>query len=188
MVDVSDNFNRADGALGSNWGQSISLDPMTISGNKAVNVTGNISANFWSSNTFANDQHAQCSCELTVGIAGLVLRHGVASNCYLGWQDLNGNVTIYRVDAGTPANIAFAVGTVPSLGDILTFDVVGSLFTFRNVTKGNVTTATDATYASGQPGITTFSAGAALDNWSAGPLVVPGGGWHRTGIGLSLGF
>ena len=60
---VSDIFDRADGALGSNWTTvSGTAAPQIASDNLRVGTASAVNSAYWSASTFGNNQFAQASC------------------------------------------------------------------------------------------------------------------------------
>lgn len=180
MTDVTDNFNRADQALiaSANWVLSplISGSGPNISGNQLVGV-GSLRFAYWNPTvaTFANDQFAQATCVSSTGLCGLVLRQNASSNGYLCWAAGGTDTSyIFRVDAGAYTVIASAAAGAPAVaGRIARFEVTGSTLTLK-INGTTVLTATDATYASGQPGILPYESTTVMDDWSAGPATLTG--------------
>ena len=170
MTDATDDFNRANGSLGANWIDSPSLSGLVIASNAVSSVGATWKLAYWNpaTNTFANDQHSQ----VTTGtdIDGAVVRHqsGVSS-CYLAFASA-GQVFVYRLDSPSTFTLlgSSAVSTVTP-GDTLALIATGtSLQAFVNGTSAT-SIFTDATYASGQPGIAANNG--TLDNWAGGPTL-----------------
>src|SRR5579863_1167033 len=65
---VSDNFNRANGGLGSNWTTMTGTNAPQISSNLLQPGTANtVNAAFWTANSFANDQYVQAKMPASTG-------------------------------------------------------------------------------------------------------------------------
>lgn len=152
MANFTDNFNRANGGVGSNW--------TTLTGMSELQVTGNIcNANANPSGghvatataTFAADQEAQA----VVAAFGSFDRPGPGvrlsgNNGYVARVFGATEIGLHRMDAGVltalGAGVAYAVGdTVRIRAESTTI----SLF----VNDVELRTQTDATYSTGQPGI-----------------------------------
>jgi hypothetical protein len=176
MTDVTDNFNRADGSLGSNWLNTLDVSgtPLAIASNAVTAQGANVVA-YWNPavNTFSADQHAQVTYVTanSGNFGGVLVRHDVTghSNFYLYYE--NGpNDNLYRFDSGSFTQIHGTSGGSAVAGDVVRLEVAGTTFTMkRNGTTR--TTQTDATYSSGQPGLGAFQGGEKLDDWSGGPIV-----------------
>ena len=181
MTDATDNFNRANGPLGSNWVDSPSFTGLSIVSNAANSASANWMMAYWnpSTNTFANDQHSDVSvvANNTVSFVGPVVRHqlsGVSSSGYFAFAVLQSGgqqVLLYRFDTGTFALLGAGPITAINPGDIISLVVSGS--SFAGLLNGvSQITASDATYTSGQPGIAAYIN--SLDNWVGGPITGAG--------------
>lgn len=170
MTTASDNFNRANGGLGSNW--TTGIGTLAISSNAVVGTSVTTSISFWATatNTFGNDQESQ----VVVGNISTNIRYSAVAvrasgtRCYEAYTDGAsgaGHTAIARIDAGVETEI-LAVATTFTAGDVLKLGIVGTtLQMYKNGTAVGGT-VTDATYASGQPGIGTYDV-ATIDDWSA---------------------
>lgn len=174
-----DDFNRADGSLGSNWTTVTSMDPLAVAGNECIGTnSGSHNVAYWSANSFDDDQFS----EMTVGAAavgpgttywGPVVRAQVGAQSFYVMYVNNSavGVTIYRWQAGSATQIdgGGVAPTVATPGDVLRLEIVGNALTayVNGVARA---TATDSTFASGYPGINIFRDGTA-DNWTGGPTV-----------------
>lgn len=178
MTDVTDNFNRANGALGSNWSTGPSFSAPTIVSNAAKGPGGGAwGIAYWNSavNTFSNDQHAVVTATAVVYVGAVVRHQASTSSGYICFAQVGSNsVFIYRMDSGTFTLLSGpGTGITINVGDTIELDVVGSALSCKisGVAYPSIN-VTDATYTSGQPGIGLNDA-AGGDNWSAGPIVVP---------------
>jgi hypothetical protein len=169
MTDVTDNFNRANGAFGSDWLDSTEFTAASggVFGivSNAAKVTGgsNWQAAYWNpaSNTFSADQHAQIT--LVGNSGGPVVRHQAThSSGYLVIQN-NG---IYRFDNASFTNLT--TGSSPT-GSTIQLSATGS--TISSVLGAGTGSASDTTYPSGQPGLACDATGS-VDDWGGGPVVV----------------
>ena len=172
---LSDNFNRADGSLGSNW-TAISDGGMTISSQVAAGTSssGGVSGDTWNA-TFGGDQFSQIevtSTQLSGGqwIAPVVRAQSNGQNAYLGlyfWNYGSPELMMFKRIAGNWAQLgsSVTVGALPA-GSQLQLKAVGSTISFllNGVPKISIT---DTSYTSGVPGI--MVAGTSqLDNWLGG--------------------
>jgi hypothetical protein len=182
---ISDNFNRADGALGSNWLNSPTLSGLTIVSNAVNSAGATWKTAYWNQavNAFAANQSSQVT--IPVAAAGVftaaVVRHqAAASSYYFAFVNAGTNQgLIYRSDAGTFVNLVIQPSVTVVAGDTLKLEIIGSNLTLyvNGVAKA---VATDATYATGQPGISANNG--TIDNFAAfggltgtsGPIVVSG--------------
>ena len=169
MTDATDDFNRANGSLGTNWVDSTTLTGLTIVSNQANSAGATWKAAYWNpaTNTFANDQHSQIT--LVGDFAGAIVRHQSGSSSgYLAFANIGtGQILLYRLDSGTfnlLTTSASGLGFGP--GDTITADIVGT--TLRGLLNGVSQVSTvEATYSSGQPGIAANNT--SLDNFAGGP-------------------
>lgn len=167
---VTDDFNRADGALGSNWATPTNFNAPTIISNVVRSSTG-ISAAYWSANTFTDDQYAKVTLGTTIsGYHGCTVRMSGDGDGYALIPISTTNMRIYRLDDGVRTSIASATITTP-VGLDIELRVSGTTLT-GYIEGVQVITVTDATYTSGSPGLYTdsISASVTLDNFEGGNL------------------
>lgn len=169
---VSDNFNRADGGLGANWGAVGSDNMPTISGNTVIGNTYNEAR--WVANSFANNQFSQAKI-LTL-YAGVSVRMSASQRTYyvaLVDGDVDpGGLLLYKIVNGAPT----ALGSY-SISDFgyLRLEVSGTSLTVKwHATDPNalatVITAQSSTITTGAAGIAIMGDAGALDDWSGGDL------------------
>src|SRR6187397_3208509 len=96
---ATDNFNRADGGLGTNWTTTTSETAFVISANIAEPTSGSDHGGWWNANAFANDQYSQCLLPVIATAGG-----GLGTGCGVSVREANGARTYYRV-------VASAAGT-----------------------------------------------------------------------------
>ena len=158
MASFSDDFNRANGSLGSNWSNVTSFSAMQISSNaaNAGSVAKCMAAVNTSTVTFANDHSAQ----ITVGnigsfdYVGLLVRvsGGTGYGVQIDGRTGNSNNTLFRFAGGVITSNLGTGSLTATAGD--TLKLVASGTTIALYKNGSlVDSVTDATYASGQPGI-----------------------------------
>ena len=161
LSSFSDDFNRADGGLGSNWLTTTSGvysgSSLRIASNAVVSDSpGGANVLNSASLIFSPDQEA----ELTLSARGTFDYIGAGVRMGLGFTGyalaIDGRETTYagvvRCDGSTFSQIATGAWVVSEVGDTYRIRIVGNRITvFRN----NVfaTTFTDNTYSNGQPGI-----------------------------------
>ncbi len=172
---ASDDFNRANGALGSNW-TGVSDGGMKIASQAAAgtNATG-YSGDIRTGEAYSSNQYSQVQLtarQLTGG-----QRAGPAVRMQAGGQD--GYVGMYFWNSGNPELMLFSrtattwteLGSTHRTGPLgagttLKLEAVGSTLAFL-VDGVEVIAAYDNTYTSGAPGIMSYGTGQ-VDNWSGG--------------------
>ena len=166
----SDNFNRADGALGANW-TLFGEGGMTISSNQAIGVTGHGGA-YWTGDSFGSDQSSEIqttSSPITGGqFTGVSLRtQNGGLDCYLGIYFSAGgpvNLRLYKRVSGVSALLgSYACGTLPA-GSRITLTAVGNHLTLLLDGVARVEVDDTAIPSGGAPGMMTYDA-ALADNW-----------------------
>ena len=175
MTSASDTFQRADGGLGANW------TPWSWSGAAAAQIaslaatggSGTTSGDYWTASSFTPNQVAQ----VTIGTVppggswtGVTVRQSGAGTGYLGlW--FSGQFFLFNENGtGGPPQIGSAVAGALSAGDTIGISAVGTTITVLH-NGSPVITATDSTYASGQPGIAFFGTGQSVTAWGASDIV-----------------
>jgi hypothetical protein len=168
--DVSDNFNRANGALGSNWTNAVGscvISSNTVTAN-GFNAAHNISHWATAVNTFANDQFSQATFTTAGDSGGLCVRWaGPSGYKFIG--PAGGNYFLYETTSGTDTSLgSFSSATIAN-GDVVRLEATGT--TIRVLVNAvEQLSVTDATHASGSPGLAmNWNGGAFLDDWSGGP-------------------
>lgn len=173
-VTVSDDFNRADGALGSNWttmsgtqAPQIASDELTASSDAVPNAA------YWSANTFSNSQFAQASMPSVPGAnfgPGIGVRFANSRGYFLWYGNSSDTVSIWRMDnPGSWTQIAASGSLTITNTDVWRIEAVGN--TITGYQNGNqVVQVTDATYANGSPGVWLFHTANQIDDWSGGDV------------------
>jgi hypothetical protein len=171
---ISDNFNRANGPLGSNWTTLSGTSAPAISGNQLTAGTPNtVNAAYWSANSFNDDQYVQAQFT-TPEVSGkygpgIAVRMSASGHGYVLWYgNTDSTVTIFRMDA--PNNLVTlkqSAALTISTTDTWRLEAVGGyLSAYQN---GNLIIQTiDDHYTSGSPGVWMFNATNDLDNWAGG--------------------
>lgn len=177
---VSDNFNRSDGGLGSNWTTITGTqDPEIINNLVKVPISKNASLQsaFWSSNSFSNNQYVQAifpnNPNLIAYGPGIGVRLADSRGYILWWGNNADKVTIWRMDSALSwTQIAASNSLTISNTDLWKLTAVGS--TLKGYQNGNlVVQTTDATYSNGNPGVWLYYNSNQLDDWSAGDIGLP---------------
>ena len=184
---ATDNFNRANGSLGSNWtltgngGSALQIVSQTVE----QNTVGGNARYFYNAASAPNDQSS------SVVFVGGTVNAGVGAtvrHTWTGTLNVDSFYVLYTTGEGAGAGLHLHVTTAgstnPSLGDwtvtlnsgdVITLQAQGTTLTmFQNSTV--VGTVTDATLANGQLGILEFVASgsasdAQLDSWAGANLL-----------------
>src|SRR6266851_7458565 len=146
---VSDNFNRANGGLGSNW--------TTVAGTTAPKIAN-------------NTVQPRTAGGQWIGPAVRVQNGG--QNEYLGlyfWNKGNPELMLFKRSSGTWAQLGspYYGGALPA-GTTLELSVTGPTLTFMQDGVPRIT-ASDGSLTGGAPGIMAYGTGQ-VDNWSGGNL------------------
>jgi hypothetical protein len=180
---ASDNFDRPDGSLGSNWSKpTTSIYNLVITNNQVgVDVETNHNYAFWSANTFNNDQYSQITVSKVGPWTGVILRADpVQDRFYMGFVFDTNDYRIYcRWDEGY-YSLSTGSAVTWNAGDVLRLEVKGSvdpitITMYRNGTAvlDWVSTGSSFIKPSGSPGMGIYSrigAGLTIDNWEGGDL------------------
>jgi hypothetical protein len=177
-VTASDNFNRANGAMGSNWTTWGSLPPHIAS--NEVKGGGNASPDaggaYWSANTFGNDQYSEVQV-LGAIISGnwqgpVVRADATGQNDYtvIYYNGSTYVLALYKkisnayTQIGSNYNLPGALNS----GDVVRIEASGTTLTVK-LNGTAVITQTDSAIAGGSPGLV-FYGNDLMDNWDAGEL------------------
>src|ERR1700742_1403609 len=170
---VSDNFDRANGGLGSNWTTVPGTAAPQISGNTAhAGTASSLNSAYWSASTFGSDQFAQGTLPGSSGGnygPGLAVRLSGAKGYFLWYGNSTSTVSLWRMDSASSWTQLKASGTlkITAATDVWKIQVVGSTITgYHNGTQ--VVQATDTKITSGSPGMWLYYAANQIDNWSGG--------------------
>jgi hypothetical protein len=171
---ASDDFNRADGALGANW-TATSDGGMAIASQQVIGTAAQVRGNTWTASTFGGDQYSEVqvtSTQLTgaqwIGPAVRVQNGG--QNAYVGiynWNSGSPLLQVFERSGGSWAQLGSSYSISPlAAGTKLRLTVVGNSISFmvNGVQRIGVT---DSSFTSGAPGIMAFDS-ASADNWSGG--------------------
>jgi hypothetical protein len=156
-MSLTDNFNRSDGSLGSNWTTlGSSYYALAISSNTVV-YTEEYADNlmFYSGSSWEDDQSAQATLgandvgnSLLVFVRGSTAGNGscICLNVGNSWYQLR-----YK-HGGSNEAVIIQGSTTTDVGDIFKLGVVGTTYTvYRN--GSSVNSASDSSLSSGSPGI-----------------------------------
>jgi hypothetical protein len=185
MATFSDNFNRSNGALGSNWATVSGFSAPAIISNQvnASAVATCVAAIATGAATFAADHTATIDAA-AIGdfdFLGPAVRLSAAGGTGYALKvdgRSNSNCTLVKLSGGGSSNIG---GTyVITAGDVLALEVSGTSTTtlkyYKNGTLVDTVTDSSSPYTSGQPGILVVfgnvNAGR-IDNFSAFDAAAP---------------
>jgi hypothetical protein len=171
---VSDNFNRVNGGLGSNW--------TTVSGTNAPKIvnntaqpgsSGTLNSAYWSANTFGSNQYAAASFPNSSGTnygPAIAVRLSNSKGYILWYGNSASTVSIWRMDSSTSwTQLATSAQLTIAAADVWRFQAVGSTLTGYQNGKQVITT-TDTHYTTGSPGIWMYFATNQITNWSGGDV------------------
>lgn len=176
---ATDDFNRANGALGANWTNLV--NSFVILSNAAKpNAYGDDAVSIYSAATWPNDQYAQVNV-LGIGNTALDIGPGVCLRA------ANAN-NFYRITCGTThCDVAKVVSgsysTITDLGagflpgDTLYAEIQGTTIkVFRNGVQFG-TNVTDSSLSSGSAGLmySSNASGVTVDNFEGGDFAAAGG-------------
>jgi hypothetical protein len=171
---ASDDFNRANGALGGNW-TAISDGAMTISSQVVTGGNAGQSGDIRTAEAYSSSQYSQVqvtSTQLTGGqwIGPAVRAQSSGQSQYLGmyfWNNGSPQLRVYKRTAGNWAQLGSSVATSGlAAGATLRLTATGSTISFL-LNGAPVITVTDTSLTGGAPGITAFGT-AHVDNWTGG--------------------
>lgn len=178
MATYSDNFNRANGALGDNWtlNDTDRTAPVILS-NQLVH-SGAATREFvqYVGGAFANDQYSKAEV-VTLDDQWLLVRCQTPStteNCYaLNIWDSAGT-QYYNMGKFVGSTITFFLSDTVlaiSTGDIIEFRAVGTVLSiWKNGQLVEAYDDTGAEFSSGDAGIGTFGTSSIWDNWEGGDM------------------
>ena len=191
-VTASDDFNRADGGLGSSWA-AVSDGGMSISSQRVIGVAGATRGDIRTGEAYGSDQFSQVEVTSTQLSGGQWV--GPAVRLQNGGQD--GYAGIYFWNFGSPQLMLFvrkggswqqlgATGTGPlAAGTQLRITAAGSTISL-SVNGVQELSATDAAVTGGAPGIMAHENSAA-DNWTGGGAASSGTGGSGGATSYSVG-
>ncbi|MCC6196783.1 MAG: hypothetical protein IT518_20205 [Burkholderiales bacterium] len=170
----SDNFNRSDGGLGSNW-TNLAYAAQIVSNQATGNSSGSV-VPYWNGGTIGSG-YAQCTLVNKPSSGGnhFVLTCAVNISTFNGYQFKTTDTTaqIERIDSSTPTVLG-ATFSAPANGDVVRFErnnSSGDCIVYYNGSP--VATRNDSTYtAAGNRAAFSFNTSAAgtLDNFEVGDL------------------
>ena len=183
---ASDNFNRADGALGPNW-TAISDGAMAISSQAVIGTAGATTGDTWTAATFASDQYSQIGVTATPlsggqWVAAAVRVQASGQNAYAGlyyWNFGSPELMLFKRSGGAWAQLGSTYSSgVLAAGTQLEISAVGSTISFLQNGVQRIA-VTDSSFTGGAPGIMAFGNSTA-DNWT-GANATSGGTTYSVG-------
>lgn len=168
-IPASDNFNRADGGVGSNWTAqygSAQIVSFTLFGNATPCLLN------WNADVFSVDQSSSLTALGSTGINGgpavrISSTGGGAGYAIIAQgSGVASQITLYKLTAGGTYTLLQTIAITPTTNDVFLLSVVGTtLQMFQNGVQVG-TDQTDAALASGQPGFEQETIGGNnWDNW-----------------------
>jgi hypothetical protein len=197
-VIATDDFNRADGDLGSNWDYGRGVGDLEIISNQAGHSTsGQNVSDIWVADTFDDDQWVQSDVTLgTNSNPNLLVRssgQGASNNSYEFYWTNSGVNRIWRITNNSGTLISDSGGNPTSGTHTMRFEVVGSQLT-TYIDGVETATVSDSNHTTGRPGIGAYYSGTTPthDNVSVGdwteaatpPASITGG--IKVGVGLIM--
>jgi hypothetical protein len=170
---ATDNFNRADGALGANWAGSVGADP-TIKSNVAIGPSGGGDASmYWSADAPNAAQYAQVKHTAAASYAGVFCRGSATDWVFLDAMEGSGwDIEWYHGGAWTVIGSAYS--TAPAASDVAKITADGSAFkAYINGTE-RISGSNASAPATGYGGIYIYSDDDKLDDFEVGNLAAAG--------------
>jgi len=177
---ATDNFNRPDGPLGSNWTTVMDSDnPPSIGNHLAESTYNRTRALYYGGISWTSDQYAEAQVVAqSNGSLGPAVRMNTAGNFYAGTVSSLGSGTANAyilLDVNeSMAVIASAGGLTVLPNDYIQLSITGNVLTLTDVTNSTtLLTVSDSTLPAGYPGFYIGGTGSYLANWSAGVSTAP---------------
>jgi chitodextrinase len=180
---ASDNFNRPDGPLGTNWSKpSVSTNDLVVVDDQVgVAVGDSHTYAFWSATNFDDDQYSQAQITTIGPWTGVILRaDAVQDRFYIGFVFAPNDYRIYSRWDGAYYSLATGSSETWQVGDILRLEVRGSvdpvtITMYRNgvAVLSWVSTGSGMVRTGGSPGLGIYSPtgmNLTMDNWEGGNL------------------
>jgi len=174
-VTVTDDFNRANGALGANWDCSMYADVPSIDSNHVIGDAGGGGACVWAANTFATTQCSQALL-LTNNNAPAIAPAVRMDAAAVDWYAYYATGEIYRTDNGSTTQIATGTG----YGDTVVAKICATGTTVEWFNDGvSDGTVVDSALTAGSAGFVMpphiMGSPNELDNWEATGAIAGGG-------------
>lgn len=179
---ATDNFNRADGGLGSNWTTASGCFALSISSNACL-CNDDPEGGYWNAVTPSNDQYSQLTIGSVVVTAsdngiGPSIRQSTSADTKYFVMGSTVDSHCYKVVAGAYTQIGSTAGSVTT-GDVLYIEAQSTAVVAKK-NGSNLITATDSAVTSGRFGIfgANQSENPTADNWSGGDFASVGSGGY----------
>jgi len=175
---ASDDFNRADGALGSNWLRTTTAGGVVASNRMAAGSSG-VNGSIWVGGAMPSDQATQVEYISGTSLWNMYVRfqgEGAESEERTGYILAITSTTTWAIRISTlGVDTDLLTGSFPSAltsGDVLQFRAAGSSLSV-SLNGSLLGSVTDTTYTGGQPGIAVNQTATAvvLDNWLAATAI-----------------
>jgi len=184
---VSDSFDRANGALGSNWTTvSGTAAPQIVSDALRAGTASAANSAYWSASTFGNDQFAQATLPDSSGTQygpGIAVRLSSTKGYFLWYGNSPNTVSLRKMSSSSSWTTLKQSGplTISPSTDVWRIQVVGS--TISGYQNGNlVVQATDTSIKSGSPGVWLYYSPDQIGNWSGGDVATYSVGGTVSGL------
>ena len=169
----ADNFNRADGSLGSSWA-AISDGGMSIASQQVIGTVGATTGDMWTADTYAGDQYSQIevtSTQLTGGqwIGSAVRMQSGGQSAYVGvyyWNSGSPELMLFKRSGSNWTQLGSYNSGPLAAGTQLRLVAVGNTIAFMQDGVQRIAVS-DNTFTGGAPGVMA-SGSATADNWSGG--------------------
>lgn len=180
---ITDNFNRADGTLGSNWEEVEGADWEVVSNAaRYTNVSGTFHTARRIESAFPDNQYAQAMIERTGAgnYSSPAPRMGATGTCYLILADATGCDLRYHTGGGGFTLVDSVADT--NAADTMTLFKIDCQGTTIAVDKSgsNLFTRTDSNVTAGKPGLLAIRENADFDDFECTDASGGGGGLHPT--------
>lgn len=196
---ATDDFNRADGALGADWTTAYNGGYIILGNEARSNGSSNDACSAYTGASFNDDQYVEAT------VSSVNASHyyaiGVATRCNFSvgvWRNYL-NIGLYdnnerylaRCSNGTATALQHYVGSGVAVNDLMHLDSEGSLHSpFLNGSADTLLgTSTDSTYASGVPGLHCYngSTTSRMDNWVGGNITSGGASIQQLLMMMGMG-
>lgn len=175
LIDPTDDFNRANGALSSPWTKAFSFSNVSISSNQITCSSSENRFYYYSGASASADQYAELKAVTFTnqGDYGPAVRVANGSETAYQFTFYAGDGgALYKIVSGSWTLLASSLWGSPDADDRARIEGEGSTLRVYDVTSGStlLTTQTDSSLSSGNVGFGFYSSGAAADDWAGGDL------------------
>lgn len=164
MADYTDDFERGNGTLGSNW-TAVDGTMQIFNGTACGNASGDSK---YSGASFSNDQYSEVVTNNAANNTYVLVRANGADYYYAIVRASFGDYHVNKWVGGVDTNLVN--GSVSSaIGDTIRLEISGTGLTLK-LNGATVDTASDSSIASGSPGIGSSDPGSRIASWAGGDL------------------